>query len=206
MTVVKTSHINEHVPDSGVRHCSPAIVSSRLVYMEWVGDNCAGRGGRGGMLGARALPCCVVGWPVLRLSWRSWGDSPTQRYDFGDAKRGRAEVCPHSAVNEQAECSTTARSASGPYHVAARRGRLALPCGYAERGALGECTLVLARRSASLPWWRLSIIVNKNASNEQNDDKIVTVLNKFSYYAKGREAAEEAQKAIAERAKVKVDG
>lgn len=63
-----------------------------------------------------------------------------------------------------------------------------------------------SRRSAYLQWWRLSIIVNKNDLNEQNADKIVTVLNKFSYYAKGREAAEEAQKAIAERAKVKVDG
>lgn len=74
-------------------------------------------------------------------------------------------------------------------------------------GALGECALlVLARRSASLPWRRLSIIVNKNDLNEQNADKIITVLNKFSYYAKGREAAEEAHKAIAERAKVKVDG
>lgn len=49
-------------------------------------------------------------------------------------------------------------------------------------GALAECVLlVLARRSASLPWWRLSIIVNKNALNEQNADKIVTVLNKSAY-------------------------
>lgn len=71
-------------------------------------------------------------------------------------------------------------------------------------GAFHDPTLWL-RRSAYLQWWRLSIIVNKNASNEQNADKIVTVLNKFSYYAKGREAAEEAQKAIAERAKVKAD-
>lgn len=88
--------------------------------------------------------------------------------------RGRA-VCPHSAVNAQVECST----------MVARRGRLALPCGCAGRGALGECTLVLARRSASLPWRRLSIIVNKNASNEQNADKIVTVLNKFFIMQKG---------------------
>lgn len=62
-----------------------------------------------------------------------------------------------------------------------------------------------SRRSAYLQWRCLSIIVNKNALNAQNVDKIVTVLNKFSYYAKGREAAEEAQKAIAERAKVKAD-
>lgn len=95
----------------------------------------------------------------------------------------------------------------GRLALCGRAGRVTLPCGYAERGALGECTLlVMARRSASLPWRRLSIIVNKNASNEQNADKIVTVLNKFSYYAKGYEAAEEAQKAIAERAKVKADG
>ena len=57
-----------------------------------------------------------------------------------------------------------------------------------------------------MEYWLFFIIVNKNASNEQNADKIVTVLNKFSYYAKGREAAEEAQKAIAERAKAKADG
>jgi hypothetical protein len=55
-------------------------------------------------------------------------------------------------------------------------------------------------------YWLFFIIVNKNASNEQNADKIVTVLNKFSYNAKGSEAAEEAQKAIAERAKVKAEG
>lgn len=72
-------------------------------------------------------------------------------------------------------------------------------------GAFHDPTL-WSRLSVYLQWWRLSIIVNKNASNEQNADKIITVLNKFSYYAKGREAAEEAQKAIAERAKVKVDG
>lgn len=72
-------------------------------------------------------------------------------------------------------------------------------------GAFHDPT-VWSHRNAYLSWWRLSIIVNNNASNEQNADKIVTVLNKFSYYAKGREAAEEAQKAIAERAKVKVDG
>lgn len=72
-------------------------------------------------------------------------------------------------------------------------------------GAFHDPTL-WSRRSAYLPWQWLSIIVNKNALNEQNADKIVTALNKFSYYAKGREASEEAQKAIAERAKVKVDG
>lgn len=121
------------------------------------------------------------------LPWRRGEDAAPYRV------RGGA-VCPHTAVNALA-----ARSSA-----AIRQGRLAPPCGHAERGALGECTLLVrARRSASLPWWRLSIIVNKNASNEQNADKIVTVLNKFSYYAKGRKAAEDAKKAIAERAKVK---
>lgn len=186
---------------AGLRLCSSArgILHLTDVVQLSVGG-CAGCRRRGGGFGERTLQYCVVGWAVLRPSWRS------QRYDCGDAKRGRA-VCPHIAVNAQAARST----------VVARRGRLALPCGhagrvtlpcgYAGRGALGECALlVLARRSASLSWRCLSIIINKNALNEQNADKIVTVLNKFSYYAKGREAAEEAQKAIAERAKVKVDG
>ena len=48
-------------------------------------------------------------------------------------------------------------------------------------GALGECTLlVLARRSASLPWWRLSISVNSDVSNEANDVKIFNAVNKIT--------------------------
>ena len=35
--------------------------------------------------------------------------------------------------------------------------------------------------SVSLPWRRLSIIVNKNASNEANGVKIVNVLNKITF-------------------------
>ena len=38
--------------------------------------------------------------------------------------------------NAQAARSTAARSASGPYHVVARRGRFALPCGHARRMTL----------------------------------------------------------------------
>lgn len=178
-----------HICDLRLCCCSSEAMLSYLAdAVRANGGGCAGNGGRGGVLGECAL--LVRTRRSAALPCRHGEDAAPYRV------RGRA-VCPHSAVNAQVECSATV----------ARRGRLTLPCGHAERGALGECTLlVMARRGVSLPWRRLSIIVNKNASNEQNADKIVTVLNKFSYYAKGREAAEEAQKAIAERAKVMVDG
>lgn len=45
-----------------------------------------------------------------------------------------------------------------------------------------ECALsVRTRWSAYLSWRRLSIIVNKNASNDHNADKIVTALKKMAY-------------------------
>ena len=48
-------------------------------------------------------------------------------------------------------------------------------------GALGECALlVLARRSASLPWRCLSISVDSDVSNEVFDVKIVNTVNKIT--------------------------
>ena len=48
-------------------------------------------------------------------------------------------------------------------------------------GALGECTLlVLARRSASLPWRCLSISVDSDVQNEVFDVKIVNTVNKIT--------------------------
>ena len=47
-------------------------------------------------------------------------------------------------------------------------------------GAFHDPTL-WSRWSAYLSWWQLSIIIDKNASNEQDVDKIVIVLNKTAY-------------------------
>lgn len=110
--------------------------------------------------------------------------------------RGRA-VCPHAAVSGLAARSTAAARtlarASAPrtafgWGIRGRlalscghAGRVTLPCGYAGRGALGECTLlVLARRSASLPWRCLSISVDSDVSNEVFDVKIVNTVNKIT--------------------------